>query len=303
MFTNAKVFHAQNLLDHSALQDALEKFPFTAITASDTKSQGWVPPRGEEGGALVESVQGQWLLRFKTETRHVPGELLKQRVDEMAAKVEIDTGRKPGKRERKDLKEQAHAILLPQIFPKTSLTWVWIDPGKARLVIDSTSSSKTDAIITALIKTCENLIIQDFETNLSTQVVMGEWLTDEGNLTDGFSVGKACELKSADESQSAVRYTNHSLHIDEIRQHLAQGKLPTLLALEWDDRVGFVLNTSMELKKIKFADSVMEAAKAQRQRADDFEGNFLMTFSELNPLIDNLFTALGGINTQNSTNS
>ena len=111
----------------------------------------------------------------------------------------------------------------------------------------------------------------------------------------GFAIGKECELKSADESQAVVRYARHPLLTDEVKAHLAQGKQPTRLALEWDDRVSFVLGDNLQLKKLAFDDKVLEQAKAQGQRADDFDGNVLMVTAELSPLIGDLIDALDGL--------
>ena len=65
-------------------------------------------------------------------------------------------------------------------------------------------------------------------------------------------------------------------------------------ALDWDGRVSFVLTNNLQLKKLTFADSVLEQSKAQGQRADDFDGNVLMVTAELSPLISDLVIALGG---------
>ena len=66
-----------------------------------------------------------------------------------------------------------------------------------------------------------------------------------GDAPAGFTIDRDCELKAAGEEKSAVRYVKHPLDGDEIageiKAHLASGKLPTKLALTWDDRISFVL--------------------------------------------------------------
>lgn len=274
-------------------ETALQQMPFVATTASQNKSVGWVPPRGQEHGALAESVNGHWMLRFMVETRQVPASVVQRRVDEMAATIEATTGRKPGKKERRDLKEEAVAALLPHAFSRQQATWVWLDPSTQRLVLDTTSTAVSDDIITAMVRLLDGFAVEPLDTATSPAVAMAAWLTEQA-APAGFDIGKECELKAADESQECVRYTHHPLLTEEVLAHIATGKHPTRLALDWDGRVSFVLTDSMQLKKLVFADSVLEQSKAQGQRADDFDGNVLMLTSEIGPLINDLVVALGG---------
>ena len=66
--------------DLAAIEEALAKSPFIECGATQQKSAGWVPPRGEAHGALVESIGGQWIARLMTETKSVPGSVLARKV-------------------------------------------------------------------------------------------------------------------------------------------------------------------------------------------------------------------------------
>ena len=57
-----------------------------------------------------------------------------------------------------------------------------------------------------------------------------------------------------------MRYARHTLDIDEVAEHIQQGKLPTQLAMTWNGRVSFVLTEALALKKIKLLDVVLEGA-------------------------------------------
>ena len=281
------------LPDFVALEKALQQMPFAPTTGQQNKSVGWVPPRSD-GGLFVESVNGQLIMRFMAETRQVPASVVRSRVDELAAAIEASTGRKPGKKERRDLQEQAVAELLPNAFPRKRATWVWIDREKSRLIIDSTISGTVDDITTTLVKLLPGFAVEPFSTATSPAVAMATWLTEQA-APAGFDIGKECELKAADESQECVRYTHHPLLTEEVLAHIATGKQPTRLALDWDGRVSFVLTDSMQLKKLAFADSVLEQSKAQGQRADDFDGNVVMATSETGQMLDELIAELDGV--------
>lgn len=111
---------------------------FLPCRANQAKATGWEPPR-EALGDLVEGVAGQIIGRFVIETKAVPADAVRKRVDELADAIEQTTGRKPGKRERKDLREDAMQELLPHAFPKRTACTVWIDPQSRLLAVDASS--------------------------------------------------------------------------------------------------------------------------------------------------------------------
>ena len=88
---------------------------------------GWAAPRGDAHGALVESIAGQRILKFTVESKSVPANVVRRKADEEIARIEASTGRKPGKKETRDLREDAKRALLPQAFSKVSSVWVWLD--------------------------------------------------------------------------------------------------------------------------------------------------------------------------------
>lgn len=60
MIKNAIIYRISDAWspDLPALEAALAKSPFAACGATQERSAGWVPPRGEEHGLLAESVAG-----------------------------------------------------------------------------------------------------------------------------------------------------------------------------------------------------------------------------------------------------
>ncbi len=275
-----------------ALESALEDARFVECAGSQEKSVGWVEPRGEAHGALVEVVGGQWLLKLMIEVKVVPGTVVKRKAQTEVEHIELSTGRKVGKKELRELREDARLALLPLAFTKQSSVNVWIDPKAQLLVLDAGSQAKADEVMTYLIKAVDGLAVQLINTQTSPAAAMAHWLqTKESPF--GFSVDRECELKAADESKAVVRYTRHALDTDEVSQHIAMGKMPTRLALTWRDRVSFVLTEALQLKKVGFQDVVFESA-ATTGSEDDFDADAAIATGELQQLIPELLEALGG---------
>lgn len=278
--------------DLATVEEAIGKAPFAECGATQQKSTGFVPPRGEANGALVESVDGQWIIKLMTEQRVVPGATIKKRADEIAAQIEEQTGRKPGKKQRKELKEQALHELLPMAFTKSSSTMVWIDKDNRLLMIDSASQSKADEVVTLLAQTCQGLSMSLLQAAMSPAAAMTHWL-GTGEAPWNFTIDRECELKSTDEMKSVVRYGRHNLDTDEVKQHIVSGKVPTRVAMTWRDRVSFILTDSMVLKKLAFLDVVFEGAVSV-DKGETFDADVAIATGELSQLIPDLVEALGG---------
>ncbi|MEO8298354.1 MAG: recombination-associated protein RdgC [Burkholderiales bacterium] len=273
------------------LEERLDAARFVPCGATQAASAGWVSPRGKAHGPLVEVIGGQWLLRLMTEARLLPGAVVKRKVDELAKKIEDETGRKPGKKLKKELKDEVLLELLPQAFTKQASVPVWLDPEARLLMIDAGSAARADVAITELVKAADGLAVLPLHTLGSPVALMTDWLSG-GEPPAVFTVDRECELKSADESKSAVRYARHPLDIDEVRQHIAQGKLPTRLAMTWNSRVSFVLTEAMQVKKLTFLDVVFEGH--QPDKDDAFDADAAIATTELAALIPDLIDALGG---------
>lgn len=280
------------LADLAAAEAALHKAPFTECGATQAASQGWVSPRGVAHAPLLESIQGQWLLELMVEQKVVPGSVIKRKVDALAQRIEQDTGRAPGKKAKRELKDQALLDLLPMAFTKRATVKAWVSPAEALLVIDASSQAKADEVLTQLTEAWPGFAALRINTALSPAAAMADWLVS-GEPPSNFTVDRDCELKAADGDKPAVRYTRHTLDIDEVREHIAAGKQPTRLALTWNDRVSFTLTDGLQIKKLAFLDGVFEKQPGA-SRDENFDTDAAISTGELIPLIGDLIDALGG---------
>lgn len=293
MFKHLILYRIANQLvsdDLACINAGLSKSLFLECGATQEKSVGWAPPRGEANGALLESIGGQWILRFMAESKTIPGSVLARRVKEKADRIEQETGRRPGKKESRELKDEAKLDLLPHAFTKQAANWVWIDPAARLLVIDASSQGRADEITSLLVEIIPSLSLSLLHTQASPQAAMAHWLKEQ-EPPEGFTVDRECELKACDESKAVVKYGRHPLDIEEVQAHIKAGKLPAKLALTWDDRVSFVLTEGGQLKKLSFLDAVFDGTKA-----DDggFDTDVAIATGELAKLIPDLIDALGG---------
>lgn len=196
MFKNLTVYRIGSEWGTTAaeIETELEKSRFAPCGASQEKSVGWLEPRGVDHGPLVEVVDGQILLKLMVEQKMVPGSVVKRRCDEIAAQIEKQTGRKPGKKQIKELKEQALHELLPMAFTKQSVTRVWIAPKERLLVLDTGSQARAEEVVTLLVQAMPGFAVSLIQTEMSPQVAMAHWL-GTGEAPYAFTIDRECELK------------------------------------------------------------------------------------------------------------
>ncbi len=273
------------------LEERLQAGRFVECGASQEKSVGWIEPRGQANGPLLEVVAGQWILKLMVESRALPASVVKRKTQERVAQIEAATGRKPGKKETRDLQDDIRLQLLPMAFTKQSSIQVWLDREARLALIDAASQAGADAVVTLLVQTLPGLALSLINTKISPVAAMSEWLSSQ-EPPAGFSVDRECELKAADESKAVVRYARHRLDTDEVKQYVSEGKLPTRLAMTWDERVSFMLTEGLQLKKLTFLEGVFEVGS--KHKDDNFDADVAIATGELQKLLPDVLEALGG---------
>ena len=126
--------------------------------------------------------------------------------------------------------------------------------------------------------------------------VMTRWVAD-GRCESGFEIGEECVLRDNNDVNSTIRCKKQDPTSTEIVNHLATGMHVSQLALGWQQRVEFVVDGKLVIKRLRFADLVQE--QASEVDADDaatrFDVDFAIMSLELARFIDALASAFGGI--------
>jgi len=93
-----------------------------------------------------------------------------------------------------------------------------------------------------------------------------------------------------------VRCKRQDLTSEEIQLHLSTGKVVTQLSLAWQDKLSFMLDDKMTVKRLKFEDLLQD--QAEQDGGDEALGQLdasftlmMLTFGEFLPA---LIEALGG---------
>ena len=279
-------------VDLARLEEQLAHGPFRRCASHEPLSRGWVSPRGD--GALVHASNRQWLIALAVEQRLLPAAVINQEAQERATALEEQQGYAPGRKQMRELRERVSEELMPRAFTRRRTTLVWIDPQAGWFCVDAASQAKAEEVIEHLRHCLDEFPLTLLHTQLSPQSAMADWLAG-GDAPAGFTIDRDCELKAVGEEKAVVRYVRHTLEGDEVKAHLAAGKLPTRLALTWDDRISFVLSEKLEIKRLAFLDILKEEAEKSAEHADEqFDADFALMTGELARFLPALVDVLGG---------
>jgi recombination associated protein RdgC len=266
--------------------------PLQACSSYQMESRGWTCPRVE--GEFVYSQNRQWLLSLGEEQKILPSSVIRQVTDERIAKLERNQAHPVGRKQKRDLKEQVLAELMPRALARRRVTRAWIDAHNGWLAVDASGEPKAELFMETLRKAEDDLPAARLDTHQSPATCMTQWLID-GEVDGPFTIDQDLELRSPDTSKATVRYARHGLDGKDIRDHIAAGKQPVRLGMTWNDRISFVLTEHLHIKRLAFLDILKkEDGDAEINQEERFELDFALMTGELSRLLADLVKALGG---------
>lgn len=295
MIRNIIAYPLPHVWPHTATDMAvlMQRRQFQPCGALDMVSHGFVPPREDSG--LCEHIAGRHVFCHQHEEKILPASVINEYVEIKCEEIEQHQGYKPGRKQRKGIKEQVVAELLPQAFAKKRRALAWVNPVRRWLIIEATSAKRAEDVLSDMRHALDNQMpVELLRTEASPARVMLDWLAAH-EAPERFSIDRDCELVSFAEDEGVVRYSNWDLAGDDVRYQLSIGRAPTLLGLTFDDRVSFILTNRLELKRILLLDVVTTG----REEADDelakFDADITLAAEEIELALEALVDVMGGL--------
>jgi recombination associated protein RdgC len=274
------------------LEEKLSTRTLQPCSPFEMLSRGWLAPSST--GRLVHTVNQQHLIALGANQKLLPASIIRQVTLERAEALAQENGFPVGRRQMRDLKMRVTEELRAKALTRRRITRAWIDPLNGWLVVDAAGAAKAEELIETLRDTLGSLAVLFVETERSPQMSMAVWLK-LGEAPLRLTIDQDLELKAANQSKATIRYSHHPLEGKEIQAHMAAGMFPTRLGLTWNDRIAFVLNEKMQIKRLEFLEMSNDASEgaADLNEAEQFDIDFTVMAGELAKLLDDVIAALG----------
>ena len=279
-FKNLMVYRLSREISLRAeeMEKQLASMAFTPCGSQDMAKMGWVPPMGSH-----------------KEEKILPSPVIKQALEAKIAKLEAEQARKLKKTEKDSLKDEVLHSLLPRAFSRFSQTMMWIDTVNGLIMVDCASAKKAEDTLALLRKSLGSLPVVPLSMENPIELTLTEWVRS-GSAAQGFQLLDEAELKSLLEDGGVIRAKKQDLTSEEITNHIEAGKVVTKLALDWQQRIQFVMCDDGSLKRLKFCDELRDQNEDidREDFAQRFDADFILMTGELAALIQNLIEGLGG---------
>ncbi|SHL69213.1 recombination-associated protein RdgC [Phytopseudomonas punonensis] len=285
--------------DTEKLQAALAAKPARPCASQELATYGFVAPFGKgEDAPLVHESQGFLLISARKEERILPGSVVKDAVKEKVDEIESEQMRKVYKKEREQIKDEIVQAFLPRAFIRKSATFAAIAPAQGLIIVNASSPKRAEDLLSTLREAIGSLPVRPLTVKIAPSATMTDWVKAQKAAAD-FHVLDECELRDTHEDGGIVRCKRQDLTGEEVQLHMSSGKQVTQLSLGWQDKLSFVLDDKLVVKRLKFEDLLQEQAE-QDGGDDDLsqqDASFTLMMLTLIEFLPALFEALGGEDT------
>ncbi|RDH43116.1 recombination-associated protein RdgC [Zooshikella ganghwensis] len=281
--------------DSEQLNQQLQDHLFTPCSKQQASTYGWVPPLGSHSDLFLHQANDLILICAKREDKILPASVIKDFVQDKVTEIEESQFRKVTRKEREQIKEDTIQALLPKAFSRSQKTFACLAPQQGWLLVDAASHKKAEELTSFLRQSIGSLPVVPLMPNDAPNTIMTSWLNGNA-LPTPFIISDECELREPTEDGSIIRCKRQDLLNDEICTLINNGKQVSKLALQLEAELAFVLADDFTLKRLKFADELIEQASIDDpdDKAVQFDADFILMTNTLLALIEKLGEQFGG---------
>jgi recombination associated protein RdgC len=274
-----------------ALSEKLATVAFKPCGTYTEQSMGFEPPTGSEGTSLARRVAGTDLLRLRTQVRLLPTAAVNEALEARLAEYRQRMQEEPGRRARRELKEQTRDELLPKALLKSDrIVALYLSPERV-LALGTAAEARAERFLEQLRTALGKLDVKP----LAFDRPLAELLTRifGGDPPPKFALGRECRMRDRAEPKSSVRWQDVDLTQQSVRRCLKDGMELTHLGFEFGGAMSGVLDANGVLGKLRMVGLEEPPDEAAEEPLARFDAELALVGGTLRQLVAGLRRALG----------
>lgn len=279
-----------NIPTPEQLEEQLLALAFTPCLPSFPSSMGWISPvenSHEEDAKFIRTINGNIMLCLQFEEKILPATVIRQELIDKIKEIEKSQARKVRQKEKLSLKDEITHTLLPQAFSRLSQVYAYIDTKNSWLVLGTTNASKTEQFI-SFFKRSVTENVHPYELKKLAPIIT-QWLISNPHF-DAFSIEKSCMLQDPNQQNRIIRCQQQDLFAGSIQSLIKDGCEVKQLAMNWQDRINFVLADDFSLRSLQYHEELISQAKdaEAETKVQQFDADFFIMTESVNHMLKDL---------------
>ncbi len=282
--------------DADALESALATKRAREPASQEISTYGFIAPLGtQENSPLVHASSGFLLIGARKAEKNIPGSAVRDELKARVDRIEKEQMRKVYKKERDQIKDEILQEFLPKAFIRRKAVFAAIDPQARLILVNASSPRDAEDLLSTLREVIGSLPVRPITVKVSVSATLTDWLKAQ-QLPDGFLALDECTLRDMNEDGGTASLKRQDLTADEAQLHMHAGKVATKLSMAYEDKLSFVIDDRLAIRRLKFEDLLQE--QAENDGGEDslgvLDASFVIMMLTFRQFIPQLLDALGG---------
>jgi recombination associated protein RdgC len=293
MFRTLRLYRVESPWPRSeaALADRLAEAAFAPCSAFTAETAGFEPPTGRDTDLLCRRIGGADLLSLRRQTRLLPAAAVNEVLSERIARFVNRMGRDPGRKERRQLRDEVYGELLPKSLLRSQRIRGFHLASEHILAVEAAAPARAELFLDRLRTALGSLVVKP----LTFGQPVGGLLNTHAARSRAEATAHRARVPAARSraARSSVQWLDMDLSGDSAPGLVQDGMELERLGVEFDDVLTCVLDRDCVLRKIRLPD-----ADAAETDDDDplarLDAEFVMLTGSVRRLLEALKGALKG---------
>ncbi len=250
LIRNASVYRAEIRQTEAELAQALSEEAFVKPLPSQASSRGFTP---FDSGEFLQTFHGGYAFTVRIDEKVIPSSALKAETERLRSVIVDETGRTPGRKEMREVKDEARLNLMIKALERTTLVRCFYHVEQKLLIVASTSQKVCDTVTSLLVHTLETLKTQTIHVSVrgGLSARLKQWVDEEGDsqaFGDLIPNGQAA-MVSLDKRTLSVKSSDLLTNLEALKEAFKRFYEVKSMSLASDD-LSFVLTEKFKFGSI-----------------------------------------------------